>query len=113
MMNHQRYQLCTIRLVILLVATLIVKQAAAAKYIPKWKKQVGILAIIHFCLMYIVLLSHFNQACEIPASQNEHSHYICDDDGDVKCLPGWQGDLCDVPICRKGCDPQQGNLFSP
>lgn len=29
-----------------------------------------------------------NQACEVPASQNEQSHYTCDDNGDVKCLPG-------------------------
>jgi hypothetical protein len=21
---------------------------------------------------------------------------------------GWQGDLCDVPLCKRGCDPQQG-----
>lgn len=66
-------------------------QAARQRYVPKWKKQ----------------------ACEIPSSQNEHSHYVCDDDGDVKCLPGWQGDLCDVPICRKGCDPQQGYCNRP
>lgn len=39
---------------------------AAARYVPKWKKQ----------------------ACEVPASQNEQSHYTCDDNGDVKCLPG-------------------------
>lgn len=38
----------------------------AARYVPKWKKQ----------------------ACEIPALQNEQSHYTCDDNGDVKCLPG-------------------------
>lgn len=44
----------------------------------------------------------------MPSSQNEYSHYTCDDNGDVKCLPGWQGDLCDVPICKKGCDPLQG-----
>lgn len=48
------------------------------------------------------------QACELPSSQNEYSHYTCDDNGDVKCKPGWQGDLCDVPICKKGCDPLQG-----
>lgn len=60
---------------------------------------------------HINLTKYSSKACEIPASQNEHSHYICDDDGDVKCLPGWQGDLCDVPICRKGCDPQQGNFL--
>ena len=39
---------------------------SAARYVPKWKKQ----------------------ACEVPASQNEQSHYTCDDNGDVKCLPG-------------------------
>ncbi|KAF2882049.1 hypothetical protein ILUMI_24121, partial [Ignelater luminosus] len=52
-------------------------------------------------------------ACELPTSQNEHSHYICDDDGDVKCLPGWNGDLCDVPKCRSGCDPLNGYCNRP
>lgn len=28
-------------------------------------------------------------------------------------LSGWQGDLCDVPICRKGCDPMQGYCKRP
>lgn len=26
---------------------------------------------------------------------------------------GWQGDLCDVPICRRGCDPMQGYCKRP
>lgn len=26
---------------------------------------------------------------------------------------GWQGDLCDVPICRKGCDPMRGYCKRP
>jgi len=63
----------------------------SARFVPKWKKQ----------------------ACEIPASQNEHSHYICTDDGEVKCLPGWTGDLCDVPKCRPGCDPLLGYCNRP
>ncbi|XP_001866027.2 delta-like protein 1 [Culex quinquefasciatus] len=63
----------------------------AVRYVPKWKKQ----------------------ACEIPSSQNEYSHYVCDDNGDVKCLPGWTGDLCDVPICKKGCDPLNGYCKRP
>ncbi|XP_037918236.1 delta-like protein 4 [Hermetia illucens] len=62
-----------------------------SKQVPKWKKQ----------------------ACEFPSYQNEQSHYVCDSTGDVKCLPGWQGDLCDVPICRKGCDPMQGYCTKP
>lgn len=53
------------------------------------------------------------QACEVPASQNEHSHYVCTDNGEVKCLRGWTGDVCDVPICRKGCDPLQGYCKRP
>lgn len=61
---------------------------------------------------YVFWFENF-KACEAPASQNENSHYVCDDNGDIKCLPGWTGDLCDVPICRKGCDPQQGYCKRP
>lgn len=53
----------------------------------------------------------FDQACEVPPSQ--YSHYKCDEQGDLKCLPGWQGDLCDVPICRRNCDPLQGYCKRP
>jgi hypothetical protein len=53
------------------------------------------------------------QACEVPASQNEHSHYVCTDNGELKCLRGWTGDVCDVPICKKGCDPLQGYCKRP
>lgn len=85
----------------------------AVRFVPKWKKQ----------------------ACEVPANQNDQSHYTCDDNGEVKCLPGqsgdslfffslctfqferifigWQGDLCNVPMCRKGCDPMQGYCKRP
>ncbi|XP_026752834.2 neurogenic locus protein delta-like [Galleria mellonella] len=62
-----------------------------AKHLPKWKKQ----------------------ACSLPAVLSEHSHYVCDDNGEPKCLPGWQGDICDVPICKKGCDPLQGYCKRP
>ncbi|XP_048505179.1 delta-like protein B isoform X2 [Athalia rosae] len=64
---------------------------SGTRYVPKWKKQ----------------------ACEVPASQHPNSHYVCDEAGDVKCLRGWTGDLCDVPICKKGCDPLQGYCRSP
>lgn len=53
------------------------------------------------------------QACELPSNQAENSHYTCDDDGELKCLPGWTGDMCDVPICKKGCDPLQGYCKRP
>ena len=66
---------------------------------------------------HVLLQVQINQfsfkACEIPSSKNKHSHYVCDDDGEVKCMPGWIGDLCDVPKCRHGCDPLQGYCINP
>ncbi|XP_058978223.1 tenascin [Musca domestica] len=53
------------------------------------------------------------RACEKAQKQKANSHYTCDDKGDVKCLPGWQGDLCQVPMCRKGCDPMNGYCQRP
>lgn len=49
-----------------LVVFWIINSTNAVRYVPKWKKQ----------------------ACEVPTSQNEQSHYTCDDNGEVKCLPG-------------------------
>lgn len=31
----------------------------------------------------------------------------------IKHCLGWTGDLCDVPICLKGCDPLQGYCRRP
>ncbi|KNC26803.1 hypothetical protein FF38_06381 [Lucilia cuprina] len=53
------------------------------------------------------------RACEKAQKYKANSHYVCDDKGDVKCLPGWQGDLCQVPMCRKGCDPMNGYCQRP
>ncbi|XP_030378339.1 delta-like protein 1 [Scaptodrosophila lebanonensis] len=53
------------------------------------------------------------RACEKPQKYKANSHYICDEKGDVKCLPGWQGDLCQVPMCRRGCDPMNGYCQRP
>lgn len=54
-----------------------------------------------------------SQACEKPQKYKMNSHYTCDEKGDVKCLPGWQGDLCQVPMCRRGCDPMNGYCQRP
>jgi len=38
-------------------------------------------------------IDHINvllQACDVP-SRNEYSHYKCDENGDLKCLPGESG----------------------
>ncbi|XP_053202715.1 delta-like protein B [Panonychus citri] len=41
---------------------------------------------------------------------NKYGHYECNDKG-RKCLPGWRGDFCDVPVCADGC--LNGSCKSP
>ncbi|XP_033172294.1 neurogenic locus notch homolog protein 4 [Drosophila mauritiana] len=53
------------------------------------------------------------RACEKSQKQRQNAHYVCDEKGDFKCLPGWQGDLCQVPMCRRGCDPMNGYCQRP
>uniref|UniRef100_A0A0A1WMS8 Delta-like protein n=1 Tax=Zeugodacus cucurbitae TaxID=28588 RepID=A0A0A1WMS8_ZEUCU len=53
------------------------------------------------------------RACQKTQREKINLHYICDEKGNVKCLPGWQGDLCQVPQCRKGCDPMNGYCQRP
>ncbi|XP_026848694.1 neurogenic locus protein delta [Drosophila persimilis] len=67
-----------------------VRQSSNSK-IPLWKKR----------------------ACEKPQNNKANSHYVCDEEGDFTCLPGWQGDLCQVPMCRRGCDPMNGYCQRP
>ncbi|KAJ0176266.1 hypothetical protein K1T71_008440 [Dendrolimus kikuchii] len=84
-------EIATILVLFCAVTVVLPAKYQPAKYLPKWKQQ----------------------ACELPSAQSENSHYICDENGEPKCLPGWQGDLCDVPICKKGCDPLQGYCKRP
>ncbi|SPP89614.1 protein jagged-1 [Drosophila guanche] len=53
------------------------------------------------------------RACEKPQNLKANAHYLCDEEGDFTCLPGWQGDLCQVPMCRRGCDPMNGYCHRP
>lgn len=71
---------------------ILASEVTAVRYVPKWKKQVNFpkifwMKIFHRLFFFSSVFS-FGQACEIPASQNEQSHYTCDDNGDLKCLPG-------------------------
>lgn len=50
----------------------IINLTNSVRFVPKWKKQ----------------------ACEVPASQNDESHYTCTDNGEVKCLPGEFQPIC-------------------
>lgn len=40
-------------------------------------------------------------------------HYICESDGSIACLKGWEGAYCTKPICLDGCSEQNGFCNSP
>ncbi|KAF7656516.1 hypothetical protein LDENG_00040310 [Lucifuga dentata] len=40
-------------------------------------------------------------------------HYICDDEGNRLCLPGWKGEYCSDPICAVNCSETHGFCQSP
>jgi len=39
--------------------------------------------------------------------------YTCSEEGKIRCLEGWIGDLCQVPVCGHDCDPQHGYCVEP
>ncbi|ROT78064.1 hypothetical protein C7M84_003247 [Penaeus vannamei] len=51
------------------------------------------------------------KSCEDLGTKN--SHFECTDAGEVRCVDGWEGEDCDVPICREGCDPVHGYCTQP
>ncbi|XP_037086791.1 uncharacterized protein LOC119107449 [Pollicipes pollicipes] len=55
--------------------------------------------------------AEFRMACD--AAAKTKGHYKCMEDGLIQCLPGWTGDVCDVPICKTGCDPLLGYCKQP
>lgn len=40
-------------------------------------------------------------------------HYLCSDDGDMICMPGWTGSYCSKAICAPGCDEKKGTCMTP
>ncbi|CAG0913617.1 unnamed protein product [Notodromas monacha] len=45
--------------------------------------------------------------------EREGSHFKCNGNAERVCEIGWTGDMCDVPICRPGCDPLHGYCHKP
>nr|CAH8822138.1 unnamed protein product [Trichobilharzia regenti] len=46
---------------------------------------------------------------------DELGHYVCTgiNPEEIKCLPGWQGENCLVPICSSQCNPEGGLCIRP
>jgi len=61
---------------------------------------------------YTYLNKWYKVAC-IAENLKETDHYICDEHGYIRCLPGWTNEhlLCTVPQC--GYDCENGNCTGP
>jgi hypothetical protein len=59
--------------------------------------------------------NYYGDQCNILCRPHDdvYGHFTCSDQGDVVCLPGWQGKYCEDPICTPGCYKDQGNCTRP
>nr|ABD16193.1 Dl [Euprymna scolopes] len=44
---------------------------------------------------------------------DQFGHYTCNNNGSMKCLPGWKGHYCQEPVCLPGCHTTQGYCDNP
>ncbi|XP_050671184.1 protein serrate-like [Leptidea sinapis] len=59
--------------------------------------------------------NYYNSTCTsfCRARDDQFGHYACSAAGDKHCLRGWQGDNCEIPVCKEGCHPTHGRCDSP
>ncbi|XP_069360683.1 LOW QUALITY PROTEIN: protein serrate [Maniola hyperantus] len=59
--------------------------------------------------------NYYNATCTTfcRARDDKFGHYACSADGGKRCLPGWQGDNCEKPVCKEGCHATHGRCDRP
>ena len=54
----------------------------------------------------------FARLCLNP-NVKKHPRLVCTKEGEIVCRPGWDGAMCDRPLCAPGCDPDHGYCDKP
>ncbi|XP_038206571.1 protein serrate, partial [Zerene cesonia] len=78
-------------------------------------RHAGAAAALAYRVRVLCQPNYYNTTCTTfcRARDDKFGHYACSPAGDKRCLPGWQGDNCEKPVCKDGCHPQHGRCDKP
>ncbi|CAK1547547.1 unnamed protein product, partial [Leptosia nina] len=72
-------------------------------------------AAVAYRVRVLCKANYYNTTCTTfcRPRDDKFGHYSCSAQGDKRCLPGWQGDNCEKPVCKEGCHPAHGRCDQP
>ncbi|XP_053613363.1 protein serrate isoform X1 [Plodia interpunctella] len=78
-------------------------------------RHAGAAAALAYRVRVLCQENYYNTTCTTfcRPRDDKFGHYSCTGDGDKQCLPGWQGDNCEKPVCKEGCHPTHGRCDRP
>lgn len=78
-------------------------------------RHAGAAAAVAYRVRVLCQPNYYNTTCTTfcRPRDDKFGHYSCTPDGDKHCLPGWQGDNCEKPVCKEGCHPTHGRCDRP
>ncbi|XP_037294179.1 protein serrate isoform X1 [Manduca sexta] len=78
-------------------------------------RHAGAAAALAYRVRVLCQPNYYNTTCTTfcRPRDDKFGHYSCSADGDKHCLPGWQGDNCEKPVCKEGCHPTHGRCDRP
>ncbi|XP_045532882.1 protein serrate-like [Pieris brassicae] len=78
-------------------------------------RHAGSAAALAYRVRVLCQPNYYNTTCTsfCRPRDDKFGHYSCSPQGDKRCLPGWQGDNCEKPVCKEGCHPAHGRCDRP